>query len=247
MGLVNDDNANRAAESTSDDHLDDGQGIENIGAQVRTSDLLICDVFDSGPVFGGDQDFTSQPFGDSLLTEGGSTHELSDAFCKGGLATRDLDRTLKRNNVRFLHEHPKYTTTVVHVNDYCCMPGNKLSCTVLLMPTRTHRGDIPQIVSTSPDGMTLGDRLKRCMAMKARKLGRHYTQNDLLADANIALGRPANAAPVITQQALSLILNNKRFESAATPAFAAALEVEALWLQFGVGPPSYLEALKAPV
>jgi hypothetical protein len=31
----------------------------------------------------------------------------------------------------------------------------------------------------------------------------------------------------ITQHALRLILNNKRFESAASPAFAAALEVEA--------------------
>jgi hypothetical protein len=230
-----------------DEHLGDliGRTEKDIGPQISACDSVGGDVLDGRPVFRGNQAFTAQPFGNSLLTEGGSVHELSDFFGQRGLAASNLDRTFERSNVRFLHEHPKYTTNVVPVNNYCHVPEHEPSCTVLFMAAKQII-DPPEIVSSSPDGLTLGDRLKRCMALKARKLGRRYTQNDLLTDANIALGRPPNASPVITQQALSLILNNKRFESAASPAFAAALEVEALWLQFGVGPASYLEALKDP-
>jgi hypothetical protein len=131
-----------------------------------------------------------------------------------------------------------------------CVPKNKASCTVLPVSTKqrittARHEESPQAENRGADGLTLGERLQRCMQVKSRKLGRTYMQKDLLADANRAAGRGPDDEPVITQQGLSLILKNKRFESAATPAFAAALEVEALWLQYGVGPASYLDTLTA--
>lgn len=224
---------------------------KDIGSQVVARNLLSSDVLESGPVLGGDQVTLTEPLGHGLLADGGAGHERSDALGQSRLAAGDFDGLFKRDNVRFLHEHPKYTTYVVSVNNLSRVQENNLSCTVLYMPAHAKKrlpvtieqpnGDGVAVIRGA-DGLTLGERLQRCMLTKSRKMGRRYTQKNLIADATRAAMRPPDDE-VITQQGLSLILKNKRFESGATPALAAALEVEALWLQYGAGPASYLESL----
>lgn len=224
---------------------------ENFRTEISASDQSPSDMLESGPVFGSNQLLEPKPLRNELLADGGPIHELGDPLGQGGLTASDLNRSAERGNVLLFHKRREYTTNVVPVNDSCRVPKNQETCTVLLMPLKQQKAIVrhakepknDQQVIRGPDGLTLGERLERCMALKSRKLGRPYLQKDLLEDTNRAAGRSTNDRPVITQQGLSLIMKNRRSESAVTPAFAAALEVEALWLQYGVGPPSYLQAL----
>lgn len=93
------------------------------------------------------------------------------------------------------------------------------------------------------DGLTFGDRLRKCMEVEGRARGQEYRQSDLITEASRLLGRDPEKDPVITQQGLSLILSNKVSESHATTAFAKLLKVESMWLQYGIGPASYLDAV----
>lgn len=115
------------------------------------------------------------------------------------------------------------------------------------MPVRKEkplkRPAAPKSLAVGPDGYTLPERLQLAMAAKSRQLGREYQQKDLRQDANAAAGRSIGK-PILTQQGLSRIMNGLVSESAAAPALAAALGVNALWLQYGTGPITMLEGLK---
>jgi hypothetical protein len=109
-----------------------------------------------------------------------------------------------------------------------------------------HRQMTPKRVrqaAVGADGLTFGDRLRKCMEVEGRSRGQEYRQTDLIAEATRLLGRDPERDPVITQQGLSLILSNKVSESHATTAFAKLLKVESMWLQYGVGPASYLDSV----
>jgi hypothetical protein len=88
------------------------------------------------------------------------------------------------------------------------------------------------------------------MAMRAHQLGipaDEYGQVDLIADATRAVGRNPDREDerVISQQGVSLILNNKVSESHASIAFALVFGVEPAWLQYGIGEPTVLRKLLA--
>lgn len=223
---------------------------EHIGPQVHSSYSTVRNGLDRRPIFGGDQGLVAKPLGNGLLADSRTVHELGNTFSERCLGARDLDGPLQSDNVVFLHTRRRYTTIVVGVNNNRGMPPKKRRGTVIAMPRVQHKvvvkppieGDELQ-ARRGPDGLTLGERIELCMKNKSRKIGRPYLQKDLLADANRAAGRGPNDPPVISQQGLSLIMRGRRSESTATPALAAALEVEGVWLQFGYGPASYLEAL----
>lgn len=229
--------------------------VKDIGTKLRTSHLALGRMFQSRPVLGGDEGFACEPFRDGLLADRRTTHEVGNPVGEFALASGDLDGGLKGRDVarlgvlRFLHEHPRYTTGVVRVNNSSGVPSGVAVCTVTSMVARLRKKPMERADTTQeeakrgPDNMTLGERMQLCMDAKSRRLGREYKQKDLLLEVNELLGRDANSEDaVITQQGLSLILNNKRSESNATPAFAVVLECEALWLQYGVGPTSYIES-----
>lgn len=213
---------------------------ENVGAQMKARNLLAGDVLNSRPVLGRNLCPLSQPVGDGLLADGRPAHEFRDAIGQGDLASGDLNRPLEGNNVRFLHDHPNYTTSVVTVNNRSRVPKHKGPCTVLYMPAAIKKAELPDRspeIIRGPDGLTMGERIKACMEAKGRKLGRKYSQRELVTEVNRVAGRR-----VMVQQGLSLLLHNKRTDSGATAALAVVLEVEALWLAYGMGPKTYLEA-----
>lgn len=228
---------------------------KDVGAQLGSTDLTGGNVLKGGPIFGFDEDLLTQPLGDGLLSQGWAAKEVGQAFRKGSLASRDLDRPLQGGNVRFIHEHARYTTRVVQVNNQGRMTHYNGGCTVLPMvskrsnavvaPKAEHGKPRVRLADVGPDGKTLGDRVRIGMEARARQLGlrpEDYGQKELLAEANRAVGRNVEAGdrPVLTQQALSLILNNKVSESHASIALALVFAAEPAWLQYGIGDPSYL-------
>jgi len=235
-----------------------GTVSEHVRAQLGTANLTTRDELKSGPILGFNFDFLAQPFGDGLLRQRGPLQKVGEAFGKGGLATRNLDRSLQGSNVRFIHDHPQYTTQVVRVNNLGRVTHHNGGCTVVPMPTRRSNAATssakPAATSrirqakVGPDGKTLGDRVRACMILRARQLGidpDDYGQKELITEASRATGRNLQNGDkaIMTQQALSLILKNKVSESHASIAFAMVFGVEAAWLQYGIGKPSYIERL----
>lgn len=92
--------------------------------------------------------------------------------------------------------------------------------------------------------MRLGDRFRAAMAMYARSHGRDvedFTQTDWVRLASQAVRKDPDTEPVMSQQNLSLILNNESAGQQGIVAFAQLLGVEAAWLQYGIGPATFLE------
>lgn len=224
---------------------------EHIGTKVLSRDLSASDVLECGPIFSSDQCFVGQPFGNGLLRERRSTHEFAQAIGEGRLALRDFDRSFERGNVRFIHDYEGYsrTTPVVKHHNPGRVLADNVGCTVLCMPASSKPQKIRvREAMRGADGKTFGERVQACMTLRARQLGvpdDDYGQADLIADATRAVGRNPDREDdrVISQQGLSLILNNKVSESHAAIAFALAFGVEAAWLQYGIGTPTALERL----
>lgn len=223
----------------------------DIGTQVRTGDPAGSNRLKSRPILRRKKRLVLQPLRDGLLRDGGSIHELSDAFREGGLAAGDIDSAPKGGNVLLFHKSQSYTTRVVRVNESSRVPKNNEVCNVLSMPVSPRKRALPKseqlpegAALVGPDGLTLGDRLRLGMQARSQAIGRTYTAKDLLADASAVAGRGPNDPPVQTQQALSKILNNRVSESAAVPAYAAVLGLNSLWLQYGTGPRSFIETLQ---
>lgn len=225
--------------------------IEDIRTEIQARDLLPSDMLNSRPVLSLESDFFPKPPADGLLGDSRPLHEFGNAACKSLLASSDVNGALKSSNVIYIHEH-KHTTKVVSVNNSSRVPNHKRSCTVLPMAPRTKQVmRAPKEADTKvrqaakgPDGLTLGQRIDIAMEARSRALGRKYTYTELRRDASIAAGRSGGEEDeVISQQNLSLVVNNKNSESGATPALAAALMVPAMWLGYGVGPSSIIDEL----
>lgn len=230
---------------------------EDVRTEMTACNLLGCDLLKSRPVLGVKENLVLDPFGDRLLPERRAVKSGGELRCKRRLtATGNLDSATKGGNVRFIHEHPFYTTRVVRQYDPGCVHSDRPVATVLPMPVAREKApaEAPRKLrvrqaARGPDGYTLGERLWACIRTKARQLGipvEDYTQTRLIAEATRAVGRDPETDPIITQQGLSLILNNKTSESPAAVAFAVVFGVEATWLQYGYGEPNYISrALKA--
>lgn len=221
----------------------------DIGPQLSPRDPTVRNRLKRRPILGGNQRFLSKPFRDGLLAHSRPVHKLRDFFRQDGLATRDSDGALQGGNVLLFHKPRGYTTRVVHVNNPECVRSNNDVCTVLTMPASNRKRVIQPLPAErlkaipGPDGYTLGERLRYAMDAKSQSLGREFTASELLVEATRLVGLPPDK-PIQTQQALSKILNNLVSESAATPAYAAILGVQALWLGHGVGPITVIEALQ---
>lgn len=223
--------------------------------ELPPSDLTASDMSESGPVLGFDAGLLAEPLGDGLLTDRRPLQKLRKTRRKSGLTASNLDRSLECGNVRFIHNARAYTTRVVEVNDKGCVPPHNNGCTVLYMPDRkvksaaapVTRNPAPRIreAELGPDGNTLGDRLKLAMTNYARSHGRGnfegYSQTEWVEMATRAVGKDPEKVLVMTQQNLSLILNNKSSGPDGVIAFAVLLGVEAAWLQYGIGPPTYID------
>ena len=169
---------------------------ENIRAQITASHLAVCGGLKSGPVLGLDESLVTQPLGNRLLLQRRAVHRARKPRGKRRLAPGNLDGATKGSNVRFIHEHPLYTTRVVRVNDLGCVHYTGPMATVSCMPATKRKEQFgrPKRVreaAKGPDGLTFGDRLRACMLNRARALGRapdDYTQNDLIEEATRAVG-----------------------------------------------------------
>ena len=231
---------------------------ENIRPEVDASDRfngISSDVLNGCPVLGFDQSLVEQPLGDGLLAESGPLQEVRYAAGESGLAASNLNCPFEGGNVRFIHNHPRYTTTVVQVNNRRRSEVHKQGCIVLTMPATkrktTTSAPIPapkhKVIPRDANGRTLGDRMEIARIAKGMSLGREYTQKELLADASRIAGRGPSDKPLMTQQALSKIFKNKSFETVHIAALAFALAVPPLWLAYGMGPTSLIEEmLKKP-
>lgn len=222
--------------------------LGHIRSKLSAGDLAGGNVTEGRPVLGLNKGLLTEPFRDGLLTDRGSLEELGQARSERGLATGNLDRPLERDNVRFIHKHPKYTTRVVRVNNLRRSAVHNPGCIVVPMPlpkrrppTTTPAGPRVKAIPRDAHGYTLGDRMEAARRAKGMSQGHEYTQKDLLADASRIAGRGPHDKPIMTQQALSKIFKKKSFETAHVAALAVALGVPPLWLAYGMGPSSLVE------
>lgn len=224
--------------------------LEKFRSQMNTSHLGVSRILDSGPVVGINKQFPAEPLGYGLLAEGRTLHELSNAVGERGLAANYFNGALEGGDVGFIHGRRVCTTMVVDVKGFGCSTANKVACNVIAMPQlrqKNQKAERVREAKPGPDGRTLGDRVNMAMRARSRMLGREYTPAELRADASRSVGLdPDKGQFILTQQALSLILTNQTSESPAAIAMASALGVNALWLQYGRGPASYLEELNGP-
>lgn len=91
-----------------------------------------------------------------------------------------------------------------------------------------------RVAKPGADGQTLGQRLRRAMDYHGGKLGREYNEADLFRDVNRMLGADTTN-PVISQQMLNAILNNRVTRSNFSADLAAVLCVRGPWLGRGIG------------
>lgn len=221
---------------------DRSSGAKNIGTQLATSDLSVCDSLDSGPVLGLKQHALPKPIRDMLLLQRRSLHDVRKAFGKGGLAPPgSADRASKSSNVRFLHEHTLYTNRFVSVNAPVCVTGGLPTCSVLQMPVN-QRKTAPQAAPSNkrvaipgPDGKTLGQRVAEAMAYESGRRGIAYEQKDLVDDVNRLVSTEGEGGQLLSQQQASAIMRGKVSRSTFTPYIAKACHVDGVWLARGAG------------
>jgi hypothetical protein len=245
--MVNDESG-CTAKAVSNEHLGDliGQG-ENIGAQIRASDLPISDVLESRPPLGVEQGLVLEPVGNGLLGDGRTIQEAAQPVSKRCLAACNVDRALERSNVRFIHAAISYTSTLVKVNKPARVTNNKATCTVIRMPVRKQKLSAPATkparkksakrmrltpLVIGPDGRTANQRLRSVMQAK------NISQADLLRLCNRIAGRAADADPIVSQGVLSNMQRDldDLAKSQYVTVIAEAIGVRAMWLQYAIGP-----------
>jgi hypothetical protein len=217
---------------------------ENVGPKILARDLPASRKLDPRPPLGVEQHLVVDPIRDVLLA-GSSEPVLPHASGQGGLgASGDLDGPVEGGNVGFIHRHPKYTNAFVRVNNSVCVTAHKEACTVLDMATsrskhvtqlRPHKEpSSKRVAKPGPDGQTLGQRVAVAMGFAAGRRGGEYTEADLLSDVNRMAGAPPDS-PLLSQQALNAIRQNKVSRSAFSHLIAKACGVSPDWLAFGIG------------
>lgn len=215
---------------------------ENIGTEILSGDA--GSDFEGRPPFGIQQNLVLQPVRYVLLA-GLRAAGVSQPSGELGLAAGNIDSSFKSGNVRFIHQHPKYTNALVRSTTALVRQDHKEACTVLEIATSdrsmNRRALKPQgkrskerRAKVGRDGKTLGARLREAMAHEAGRRGAEYLPVDLLSDLNRLAGRSKDD-PLITQQMLSAILTDKVTKTTITPYLAAACHVNPFWLGDGNG------------
>lgn len=218
---------------------------KNVGTEISPRDDVVSSELDSRPPFGIKKDLLIDPVRNELLASL-LPSEGPQSLSQVGLLPADLaNGALQSDNVRFIHEHPKYTNRFVFATIPFVRQPDKEVCTVLGMTTtarRRIRAPIKAPKTTTKkrqakpgrDGKILGERLALAMAHETGRRAREYKQADLLDDVNRLAGGPADA-PLLSQQMLSAIMTGLVSRSSFSPFMAAACHVNPLWLSDGVG------------
>lgn len=215
---------------------------ENVWAQIDSGAVVGESFLKERPPLGIEQNGVIDPVRDRLLAHRGMPG-LPEASGNGGLAAGDLYETKKRSNLRgsvsFIHEHRKYTRILVRVNKDDCLTVDKAPCNVVSMPT-TKRKIHParetkvkrvKMLDRGPDGLTFPQRLSSLMA--ERGIG----QTELAKRCSQLYSSFFPDAPddKVKQQHI-FNATGSQSSSEFLPLMAVVLDVNELWLQFGVGP-----------
>lgn len=213
--------------------------IENIWAEIATSDGTVAGVLDSSPPLSTDECLLVQPVREKLLTRSGATELTHLCGELDLLPASGLDGTAKGSNVVRLFHSPDVTRFRVSVNKPDCFNLTSESCTVLHMPT-TKRKPTPEPGKASakkrvndalvgPDGLTMGQRVIRLLEDRdvgqselARMCSRYYS--------TFVPGKE----DAVKQQHIFNIIQGQE-SSWVTPLIAAVFDVSDMWLQFGIG------------
>lgn len=211
---------------------------ENIGTQIVASDSITSSALHERPPLGIKQNLVGQPVRDGLLADGvasGASHKIGER----GLAASNGDGFLKRDNVRFLHEDKSYTRILVGVNKIRCLTDDKEPCTVLTMTRpKTKPGPRPakpkrvKALHVGPDGMTFQKRIVGLMTLHDPPIGQ--TELARMCSEYYATFVPHMDDMVKQQHVFNLLRGQSSTEY--LPILAAVLDVNELWLQFGIGP-----------
>lgn len=213
-----------------------GRG-EHIGTQINSADGVVSGGFDQGPPISFEQRLVRQPIRDSLLSDGGMARR-PQSLRKSSLTTAgNRDSALKRSNVRFIHEHARYTRFLVDVNKDGCFSADKETCTVLTMPTPKKKAQLRPApkrekrskLAIGPDGLTFPQRLQKLMD----EHGIGQTALAKRCSEYLAIYYPGEEDK-IKQQHIFNILGGQA-SSEALPIIAQVLDVSDIWLQYGIG------------
>jgi hypothetical protein len=216
---------------------------ENIGTQVLSGHCVVSGALDKGPPLSVQQNLSLDPIRDGLLANGGMPNR-SNAVSESLLAPSDLNGAVKRCNVRFIHEHKGYTRILVDVNKNNCLPADKGACTVLTMPITKRKVTPPpaqlrvkgarpkKSQETGADGLTLTQRLHSLMSSQEPPIGQ--TELARMCSEYFATFVPETQDKVKQQHIFNLLRGQDTAEF--LPLVAAVLDVNELWLQYGIGP-----------
>lgn len=206
---------------------------KNVRPQLIAGNAIAGHMLKRRPPLRLDQRLVVEPIRNGLLANARSPQETPDPLGQSRLAARDLDRAPERSNVLFLHNHPLYTSMLVKVNANACLEGDKSSCTVLPMLNRARKASAPEEPKRHPsigrDGRTIAERLK--IAMDSMGM----SESDLIKRCNEIAGEGDDGKPLVTQQAVNQLRKGKTKASRLVPILAEALDVRAVWLQWGIG------------
>lgn len=211
---------------------------EHIRTQMISSDDIGSGLLEERPPLRIEKNLVVDPVRNCLLADRGVAG-ISQTRCKSGLATGDLDSAKQSSNVRFIHEHRKYTRILVDVNKDHCLTANKPTCNVVSMPTTKRKPTAAKALKSKrqktldkgPDGMTFPQRLSALMVERgigqtelARRCSRLYSSFF-----------PDGPDDKVKQQHI-FNATGTQGTSEYLPLIAVELDVNDLWLQFGVGP-----------
>jgi len=214
---------------------------ENVWTQIDSGAVVGESFLEKRPPLGIEQNGVVDPVGNGLLTDRG-VPGISEARSHSCLAPGDFDKPKKRGNlggsVSFIHEHRKYTRILVSVNKEHCLTADKMPCTVVYMPN-TKRKAVPKeskpkrikSLEVGPDGLTFPQRLGVTLAERGigqTELARRCS--DLYASFF-----PDVQEDKVKQQHVFNALGTQS-SSEFLPLMAIVLDVNELWLQYGVGP-----------
>jgi hypothetical protein len=219
---------------------------KDVGTEVAPSDASISNGLDCRPIFGADENLITQPVRNSLLAYADAfsvrrrvvRKELPHPLRELNLVAGNGNRSLQGRNVVLLHG-THITRNRVLVNKAVCLTDTKDSCTVLHMPTtkkKPHKqqGAVPRPVRKSepivgPDGFTMSQRVLQLMAEQG------MSQTDLAKACSqyYAAFMPGELERVKQQHIFNIIQGQD--SSWVVTLIAGVFDVNALWLQFGIG------------
>lgn len=216
---------------------------KNVWTQIDSGAVVGESFLKERPPLGIEQNGVIDPVGNGLLTDRG-VPSVSKASSNSSLAPGDFDKTKERGNlggnVSFIHEHRKYTRILVAVNKDDCLTVDKRPCNVVRMPNTKRKAAVApketrpkriKSLEVGPDGRTFPQRLGATLAER----GIGQTEFARRCSDLYASFFPDVQEDKVKQQHVFNALGTQS-TSEFLPLMAIVLDVNELWLQYGVGP-----------